>query len=297
MIACFFWAALALGQDARPPQKFFDSAGVRIHYIDEGDPKGPPVLLVHGFTASILMNWRIPGVTDLLAREGYRVVALDCRGHGLSEKPHDPKKYGREMAEDAIRLLDHLGIKKCHVVGYSMGGRIACKLIVDHPDRFLSAVIGGMGLTGEESTLSGDHSRLAQSLEEGKGLGPLIEALNPPGRGPVSEERMRIVNNLYLRSQDPKALAAVVRGGGGLAVSKEELRKIKLPVAAICGDEDPLLARVERMKPLVPGIKVVITPGTHLTAFGKPEFKKALLEFLKATSAANAAGADKASRQ
>ncbi|MFO0947208.1 MAG: alpha/beta fold hydrolase [Planctomycetota bacterium] len=82
-----------------------------------------PVLLIHGFSASILMQWGVPGILDRLA-SNHQVIAFDCRGHGKSDKPHDPSMYGANLAEDAIRLLDHLGVKKAHVVGYSMGGRV-----------------------------------------------------------------------------------------------------------------------------------------------------------------------------
>src|SRR5262245_29583001 len=103
--------------DLRAEDRFFESNGVRIRYTVQG--KGEPVLLIHGFTANVERQWGLPGIIKRLAKD-YQVSALDNRGHGKSGKPHDPKRYGAEMAEDAIRLLDHLKIKKAHVVGYSM---------------------------------------------------------------------------------------------------------------------------------------------------------------------------------
>lgn len=91
----------------------FDSNGVSIHYAVQG--KGAPVILVHGYAVNSGLNWRIMGVIDALS-EDFQVVAMDCRGHGLSGKPHDPKQYGIEMAEDVIRLMDHLKIEKAHHV-------------------------------------------------------------------------------------------------------------------------------------------------------------------------------------
>src|SRR5258708_36291477 len=122
--------------DARstPKDLFFDSNGVKIHYNVFG--KGEPVLLIHGFTVNIQKQWGAPGIIKELSKD-YQVIALDNRGHGLSDKPHGPEKYGKEMAEDAIRLLDHLKIKKAHVVGYSMGAMITNYLVVSHPDRIL----------------------------------------------------------------------------------------------------------------------------------------------------------------
>ena len=88
--------------------KFFDSKGVTIRYVDVG--RGEPVVLVHGFSSSVEGNWGAPGVIAALEKD-FRVVALDCRGHGKSDKPHDAAAYGNEMVEDVARLLDHLGIR------------------------------------------------------------------------------------------------------------------------------------------------------------------------------------------
>ncbi len=118
----------------------FDSNGVKIRYLVEGE--GEPVLLIHGFVVNKELQWGLPGTIKALAKD-HRVIALDNRGHGKSGKPTDPKKYGMEMVEDAVRLLDHLKIKKAHVVGYSMGAVITAKLMVTHPDRLLSATLGG----------------------------------------------------------------------------------------------------------------------------------------------------------
>src|SRR2546422_8276919 len=109
----------------RAEDRYFDSNGVKIRYIVEG--QGEPVLLIHGFTVDLDTQWRLPGIIASLSKD-HHVIAFDNRGHGKSDKPHDAKAYGLEMVEDAVRLLDHLHIKKAHVAGYSMGGMIVCKL-------------------------------------------------------------------------------------------------------------------------------------------------------------------------
>jgi pimeloyl-ACP methyl ester carboxylesterase len=156
-------------------EAFFDSKGVKIHYLGEG--RGEFVLLIHGFTASIDLNWRAPGIIKALA-QNYRVIALDNRGHGKSEKPHDSKKYGTEMVEDAVRLLDHLKIRKAHVVGYSMGAIITAKLLVTYPDRLLSATLGGQGGLKEGEDLR-YLEPLARAFEEGKGAEAMFSFLAP----------------------------------------------------------------------------------------------------------------------
>src|SRR5437868_8532253 len=98
-----FWVGIAGAGGAQ--ELYFDSKGVKIRYTDQG--KGEPVLLIHGFGANAEVQWALPGILKDLAKD-YRVIAYDNRGHGKSGKPHDPKKYGMEMVEDAVRLLDHL---------------------------------------------------------------------------------------------------------------------------------------------------------------------------------------------
>lgn len=122
-------------------EHFFDSGGTQIRYTIDGE--GEPVILVHGYRANGDMNWRMPGVTRLLAN-GYRVITIDNRGHGKSEEPRDDR-YGIEMVNDVVRLMDHLQLKDAHLAGYSMGGMITIKLLTLHPERVRSAVIGGMG--------------------------------------------------------------------------------------------------------------------------------------------------------
>jgi pimeloyl-ACP methyl ester carboxylesterase len=126
----------------RPATKTFDSNGVKISYTVQG--KGEPAVLIHGWLSSGWINWTLPGTSGLLARD-YQVITLDVRGHGLSDKPTREDAYGPELVEDVARLLDHLEIKKAHIVGYSMGGVIAANFIARHPDRVRSGTLGGMG--------------------------------------------------------------------------------------------------------------------------------------------------------
>src|SRR5262249_27817382 len=133
MVRMLFLIALVLASPnvARAqaaPGDFFDSNGVRIHYVDSG--RGEPVVLIHGFTGTYDRHWRAPGVTEALESAGYRAIGIDCRGHGESGKPSEPAQYGLEMVGDVVRLLDHLKIDRAHIVGYSMGGWIANQLLV-----------------------------------------------------------------------------------------------------------------------------------------------------------------------
>jgi pimeloyl-ACP methyl ester carboxylesterase len=260
---------------------YFDSDGVKIHYVVRGKEDGEPVLLIHGFTVNIETQWA--PVLEALAKD-YKVIAMDCRGHGGSEKPHDPGKYGLEMARDAVRLLDHLKIDKAHVVGYSMGASITLQVAARYPQRVRTATLGGMGLPepGRDKFMAA----LADSLEKGKGLGPLVLALTPKDRPRPTALQIQAINAMLLSRNDPQALAAVIRGSiddKKLALSEEQIKAIKVPLLALIGADDPLRAGVDALKKQLPDVKVVvIDKADHMTAFRRDEFVAGLKDFLDA---------------
>lgn len=267
---------LAAGSAGRAEDHFFDSAGVRIHYTELG--KGEPVVLIHGLTVNGRLQWFLPGIAQDLAKH-YRVIVPDCRGHGLSGKPHDPRQYGPEMAEDVVRLLDHLGIRKAHVVGYSMGGFITLHLLGTHPDRLLTAVTGGAGLPRDHET--GFVNRLADEMAQGHGMGLLLGRLTPPGAMPPTAEQVRTADGFVATFNDSKALAAAVRSLPALALPEGTLARNRVPVLALVGDGDPLKAGVESMRGRVSNLAtVVVKNANHMNAFEKPQFIRALREFL-----------------
>jgi pimeloyl-ACP methyl ester carboxylesterase len=280
LLATLFAAApIFAGADdaAAAPDEFFDSDGVKIHYQVWG--KGDPVVLVHGFTISI-DGWVRLGIVDKLD-DDFKVIALDLRGHGKSDKPHDPAAYGDEMAEDVVRLLDHLGIEKAHVVGYSLGAVITLKLVTMHPERFLSATIGGAGWRppGQDSGVSG----LAESLESGNGIAPLMIALTPAGQPTPSPEQIKMANQMVMATNDPLALAAVIRSLDGLSVSEDAARKIAVPMLAVVGEVDPLRAGVDLLDEMLPEeeVEVVVLPGKdHGTAIADPALAQSVRDFV-----------------
>jgi len=273
---------LASVSAARAEDASFLSDGVKIHYIIEG--AGEPVLLIHGFSANIPMQWGLPGVIKELAKE-YQVIAIDNRGHGRSGKPHDVKDYGLKMVEDSVRLLDHLKIEKAHVVGYSMGGFITGKLVATHPDRIISATLGGAGWEKPNDESMSFMKELAESLEAGKGIGPLIIRLTPEGTPKPTDEQIAGINSMIMLTNDQKALAAVIRGMPEFAVTEENLKANKIPTLALIGALDPLKVGVDQMKPVMSNLKVVVIENAdHMTAFTKPEFLGELKPFLAANS-------------
>lgn len=267
--------------------KFFDSNGVRIHYIEQGT--GIPIVLVHGRGGNV-QGWISSGVMPNLAKD-YRVIAMDCRGHGMSGKPHDPKQYGTEMALDIVRLLNHLGISKAHIVGYSMGAMITSQLLTMHPDRFLTATLGGAA--GRLSWTSRDDERFEKDAAETELLGysPSQTLRNDPPNAPkATEEEIKIRSAAALANpnQDRFALAAMIRSFREQVISPAQVAAVKVPTLGIAGSVDPLLLDLQDLNKLRPTLKLVIiddaTHGGVRGAQSRPEFVAAIREFIASHS-------------
>jgi pimeloyl-ACP methyl ester carboxylesterase len=264
-------SSLAFGQAL--PDRFFDSNGVRIRYIEEG--MGETVVLVHGYLGNAERTWVASGVFHQLSKN-YRVIAIDCRGHGKSDKPHEAKQYGQEMAFDVTRMLDHLKIRKAHIVGYSMGGNITAKLLTLKPERFLTATLGGSGgllaLTETEIRL---FEQLGADVEKGS-LRTMILALAPKNQPPPTEEQIK-QGAARLAGQDLAALAAVARSLPELAITEKQVSTITVPTVAIVGTADSAIEGVNKLKKAMPALKIVpIEKATHGNAVRRPEFIEAL---------------------
>ncbi len=283
VVAALTILATVLTTASAAESRFFDSDGVRIHYLVEGE--GEPVILVHGFTANAQVNWVAPGIFDALA-EDYRVIAIDTRGHGRSDKPHGAENYGAQMAKDVINLMDHLGIDKAHVAGYSMGGFITTHLIANYPDRLISAIPGGAGWSRPGDPQAGMADIIAESLEKGEGITPLMEMLTPTGRPKPSGEQLATMNQMVLAMNDPLALAAAMRGMKDLQVTKEQLSASPVAVTAVIGEIDPLKATVDAMKRAMPDMKVVVVQGgDHMSTIADPAYLEAIQKHLARHSA------------
>ncbi len=237
---------LATGPGAAETQ-FFDSGGVRIAF--EVDGEGEPVLLIHGFTASAVLNWGINGIKKDLA-ETFQVISIDNRGHGKSDRPEATQAYGIEMVRDSLRLLDHLGIDSAHLVGYSMGAMIALKMTVENPERVRSAFLGGMGWTRADD---------------------------------ATRKRYEGSN----RAQTSAALTACYRRFWELGISESELLAIDTPIFIAVGEDDRLLeTSVRPLSEIRPDIPVEIIPeATHASAVFKPALKQSIRGFLEDQSA------------
>src|SRR5690606_2074792 len=249
-----------------PAFSSFIHDGLSLSYFDEGDPAGEPVLLIHGFASSALVNWVHPGWLKTLGDAGYRVIAIDNRGHGTSDKPRDPEAYRPwVMAGDAAALLDHLRISEAHVMGYSMGARISVFLALDHPDKIRSLVLGGLG----------------SGMTDGVGdWDPIADALLAPSLDDVTHERGRMFRSFADQTKsDREALAACIHGSRDL-VSEADMGRIEAPTLIGVGTKDDIAGSPQKLAGLMPNATALDIPGRdHMLAVGDRVFKKAVLEF------------------
>lgn len=276
LVCCFMVAGIASAAE-----QSFDSDGVKIHYVVEGE--GEPVVFLHGYGANHAVHWRPTRIMETLAKQGFQVMAIDVRGHGKSDRLRDPSKYGVEMPKDVVRLLDHRKIRRAHVVGYSMGSFIGLKLITISPDRIISAVLGGAGWVPPGDKEWALTNQLADSLDSGKGFFPLIDELMAEGAPEERASRRATLNFTLSAMNDVKAMAAVARSFPGLAVSEEELRGNKVPAILFIGDKDPFKTRtVDRMVGVAKNIEIVVIPnGDHITTVANPTYLQGVIRFIE----------------
>jgi pimeloyl-ACP methyl ester carboxylesterase len=243
----------------------FNSDGVTIAFKDEGS--GDPVLLIHGFASNSTVNWRNTNWMRTLNGAGYRVIALDNRGHGQSEKLYDPELYpARIMAEDARRLLDHLHIDRADVVGFSMGARIAAFLTIGHPDRVRSVTFGGMGINLVKGIGGSDE---------------IAAALEAPSGEDIADDNIRAYRVFAEQTNgDLRALAACMRASRE-KITAEQLAGIKCPVLVAVGTEDVTAGSGQELADLIPGAEYLPIIGRdHMKSVGELSHKKGVAEFL-----------------
>jgi pimeloyl-ACP methyl ester carboxylesterase len=249
--------------------QFFASDGVRIAYIDVAPASGAgdPVLLIHGFGSNHAVNWTSTMWVKTLTHAGFRVMALDNRGHGQSEKLYDPAAYTPTiMAEDARRLLDHLGIDRADVMGYSMGARIAANLALNHPERVRSLLIGGLGI----------------HLVEGEGLPPgIADAMEAPSLDVLTDPTERMFRAFADQTKsDRKALAACMRGSRQ-NLSRAQVAQIYAPTLIAVGTKDHIAGSPHDLAALFLNARALDIPNRdHNVAVGDMNHKRGVLAFL-----------------
>jgi pimeloyl-ACP methyl ester carboxylesterase len=286
IIACLVLSpAIALAQD-----RFFDSSGVRIRYTDQGT--GDAIVLIHGMTGS-LQSWVDSGVLPNLV-QNYRVVALDARGHGKSGKPRDVKAYEIEMGLDVVRLLNHLRIEQAHIVGYSMGAEITAQLLTTHPERFITATLGGspgrFGWTPED-----EHRNEQEASEIERECRSRTQFFHdaPVGEPQPTEEEFKKLSAACMADPnlDRFSLAALHRGSKNRTITSEAVAAVEVPTLGVVGSLDAELLKFRDLKKRHPALTLVVIDGaTHggvRGAMRRPEFIAAVRDFLSSAQAAS----------
>jgi pimeloyl-ACP methyl ester carboxylesterase len=262
--------------------QFFSSDGVRIAFVDvrpdlhadtsppDGIPDrgGEPIVLVHGFASNHVVNWVNTQWVRVLGRAGRRVVMLDNRGHGRSEKLYDPAAYDSDvMARDVANLMDHLGIERADVMGYSMGARITAHLAIARPERVRSVLLGGLGI----------------HLVEGVGLPMgIADAMEAPALESLTDPLQRMFRAFAEQTgSDLRALAACIRGSRQ-TLTPALVGRIAAPTLVSVGTKDPIAGDPHRLAALIPRGMAFDIPGRdHSLAVGDRSHKDAVLSFLE----------------
>jgi pimeloyl-ACP methyl ester carboxylesterase len=208
---------------------YADSHDVRIYY--EVDGQGPPLLLAYGLLGSVAL-WHDTGYIDALKSE-MTVIAFDARGHGHSDKPHEPEAYERRcMVDDVAAVLDAVGLPRAHYWGYSMGGMNGFVMAERHADRLLSLILGGATPEPPSAMPPGQPNPAVELWQKGvdEGVEPVI-AMIETLQGPVSDSF-----RASLQSADFEAMLAYARS------RKHDLEaaaaQIRVPSFLYAGDQD-----------------------------------------------------------
>jgi len=257
-------------QEAPPPRAVIAPDGVKIATYEWGDPDAQTVLLVHGFASSGLGNFNLTGwVRDLLRAE-FHVIAIDQRGHGASDKPHDPAAYSmRQLAEDVLAVLDTFLLDEVLYAGYSLGARVGWKAAREFPERITRAVLGGIPDGDPLTRFRVDEAR--RFVAEGVAPGDPLTAM-------YVQMAAGIPNN------DLEALVSLVEGMRNGEQPTPENAPTQ-PLLFATGSEDPILAKSRALCAATPGGEFFEIPGrNHFNAPTSREFRQAAIRFLRATS-------------
>jgi len=215
-----------------------------------------------------------------MLRHNYRLILMDCRGHGKSDKPHEESCYGQKMVDDIIKLMEHLSIERANIFGYSMGAYITFQLLLTNPELIISVILGGFVLNLNERDIAKNKENTKQ----------IIEAFRAESIDQVKKPIARIFRMIAeSRDNDLLALAAVQAGWlkDWSEVTREPaqlrgyLKKIKVPVMTVVGSSEILLGDKTLIAQLVPdACHFQIQGKDHITVTSDPKFHMVVKAFI-----------------
>jgi len=258
---------------------YFNNENVKIYYEIEGE--GPTIVMIHGFASNLESNWKQANWVKVL-KDNYRLILMDCRGHGKSDKPHEDSNYGQKMTDDVIKLMDHLSIEKANFLGYSMGAYMTFRLLLSKPELFISAILGGF-------VLSFMQDEKARSIYRENTM-RRVEAFRAESIDDVKDPMARAFRQFAeLGGNDLKALAAVTAGllqeRSEIMESpkqlKETLKKIETPVMTVVASNELIQGDKTLIAQIVPNAcHFQIQGKDHLTVVPDPKFHMVVKAFL-----------------
>jgi pimeloyl-ACP methyl ester carboxylesterase len=248
--------------------------GLNIAYEIAGE--GAPVVLVHGFASDRVQNWKAPGWYQTLNAAGYRVIALDARGHGESDKPYDPQMYGHDiMAGDVAAVMQAAGVPHARLMGYSMGGFISILLLMRRPELIEKVVIGGVGAsyldTDSDSRDRMNDPDMRDTVADALLAKDKSTITNPTARGfrEFAEQQ----------GKDLRALAACMRAPRR-NFTKTELSRSTRPVLVVCGEKDEMTGAPGPLAAaFADGMAVTVPRRDHMLTVGDKVYKEAAVKF------------------
>jgi 3-oxoadipate enol-lactonase len=261
-------APAAAATIANAADQEFTADGVTLRYRDVGS--GDPIIFIHGYTASLES---MIGVANALPLD-YRKVALDVRGFGRSTKFADASRFGQNMVDDVVRLMDHLKIQRAHLVGHSMGALIAANVAARYPARVTSAALVA-GAFWVEPEVTTESRRWTADLESGAGLVSFIQWLLPG----LNAQMAAGTNAGMLKTNDLPSLTASMRALPQLAIAG--LAKDGNKAVVIAGTGDPLFPTSIAFAKQSPGSRMVeVTGANHIAVITNPQAVAAIIEQL-----------------
>lgn len=245
----------------------FQSGGFALAYDDIGPRDGRPIVLVHGFSSNRGEMWKRLGWYGAFERKHYRCIALDCRGHGESAKPHDAQAYARDaMIGDIVALMDYLELKRTDLMGFSMGARLALATALTHPERIDHLVLGGIG---------------GKLFEPAAEPGAMAAAMTADDPETIADPMLMSFRHFAdEQGEDRLALAACSQGAGG-TFTPAMLAGLNMPTLVVAGARDALAGDPEELAAAIPGARAVSLPGCdHFSAIPHALFKASVFDFL-----------------
>jgi pimeloyl-ACP methyl ester carboxylesterase len=238
-----------------------DGTGLAVHTRGGGRP----VLMLHGFLANTEVNWTLPGIADRLVDAGFRVIALDLRGHGQSDAPTDPARWPVDvLVDDGLGVISSLGLTDYDLVGYSLGARTAARMLVRgaSPRR---AVLGGMGASG--------------IMEAGARAAMFEDSIRRGDKAKDPAAGRRVQAMIAHGGLKPEAMLGVLSSFA--PTTQADLRGVAVPTLVISGEDDQDNGSAEDLAALLQHGRALRIPGNHLSAVGAP-LGRAIVDYLVA---------------